>query len=217
MDQPTILQNTAAYVRQTLSGEGSGHDWWHIYRVWQTARHIGKQEGVDLLVVELAALLHDIADWKFHDGDETVGPRRAREWLAGQGMPEPIIAHVCEIIATLSFKGAHVPTPMRTREGQVVQDADRLDALGAVGIARVFAYGGHKSRAIYDPEAPPQLHASADAYKRNTGSSVNHFYEKLLLLQDRMNTPTARRLAAGRHQFMEAFLARFFAEWEGRE
>src|ERR1041384_6411716 len=127
MNQPTILQNTAAYVRQTLSGEGSGHDWWHIYRVWQTARHIGEQEGADLFVVQLAALLHDIADWKFHDGDETVGPRLAREWLAGQAVPESIIAHVCEIIATLSFKGAWVATPMRTREGMVVQDADRLD------------------------------------------------------------------------------------------
>src|SRR4051794_1240823 len=216
MSHVSILQNTAAYVRQTLSGEGSGHDWWHIDRVWRMARHIGEQEGVDLFVVELAALLHDIADWKFHDGDETVGPRRAREWLAGQGVPEPTIAHVCEIIATLSFKGAGVPTPMRTREGQVVQDADRLDALGAVGIARTFAYGGHAHRMIYDPDSPPEPHASAEAYKRSAGSTINHFYEKLLLLKDRMNTPTARRLADERHAFMEAFLARFFAEWEGQ-
>jgi uncharacterized protein len=215
VDQDAILQRTEEYVREALSGEGSGHDWWHVYRVRQNARHIGQQENVDLFVVQLAALLHDIADWKFHDGDETVGPRLAREWLTGQGVPEPIITHVCEIIATLSFKGAHVATPMRTREGMVVQDADRLDALGAVGIARVFAYGGHAHRAIYDPTAPPQAHQTAAQYKQNTGSSINHFYEKLLLLQDRMNTLTARQIAAERHQFMEQFLERFFQEWDG--
>ncbi len=215
LDQPTLIQQTAAYVREALSGDSAGHDWWHVYRVWQTARQIGQEEGADGVVVELAALLHDVADWKFAGGDETAGPRAARAWLEPLGVDAATVDHVCEIIATLSFKGAGVPTPMRTVEGAVVQDADRLDALGAVGIARAFAYGGHAGRALYDPTAPPQPHDSFAAYKAGTGSTINHFYEKLLLLQERMNTPTARRLAAARHAFMEQYLARFFQEWAG--
>ena len=209
----SILDRAAAYIQQTLAGDSSGHDWWHIWRVWQNARRIGVEERADLFVVELAALLHDIADWKFHDGDETAGPRASRAWLADQNVDAATIDHVCEIIATLSFKGAGVPTPMRTLEGKVVQDADRLDAIGAIGIARAFAYGGHKGRAIYDPDQPPQPHASFEAYKKNAGPTINHFYEKLLLLRDLMNTVAARRLAKERHEFMEQFLQQFYREW----
>lgn len=211
-----ILQQTTDHVCQLLSGEGSGHDWFHIERVCRTAVAIGREEGADLFVVELAALLHDVADWKFAGGDHEAGPRAARDWLVRLGSAPEVIEHVCEIIAGLSFKGAGVATPMRTTEGQVVQDADRLDALGAIGIARAFAYGGHKGRPLYDPASAPQPHASFDAYKKGTGPTINHFYEKLLLLKDRMNTATGRRLAAERHAFMEQYLRQFFSEWEGQ-
>ncbi len=173
------------------------------------------REGAELLVVELAALLHDIADWKFAGGDETAGPAAARAWLTGCAVAEPTIAHIEQIIADLSFKGAGVATSMHSIEGQVVQDADRLDAIGAVGIARAFAYGGHKGRALYEPAIAPERHDSFAAYKRNSGPTVNHFYEKLLLLADRMQTATARQMAAERHAFMQEFLARFYREWEG--
>lgn len=199
-----------------MAGDSSGHDWFHIERVRRTALAIGREEGANLTVVELVALLHDIADWKFAAGDHTAGPRAAREWLVSQKADAPLIDHVCQIIAGLSFKGAGVPTPMATLEGQVVQDADRLDALGAIGIARTFAYGGHKGQPMHDPEIAPQPHASFDAYKRGGGTSINHFYEKLLLLAERMNTATGRRLAAERQKYMERFLEQFLAEWEGR-
>ncbi|MCI0359694.1 MAG: HD domain-containing protein [Planctomycetaceae bacterium] len=210
-----IIQETAAHVRGLLSGDSSGHDWFHIERVRLTALTIGREEGADLAVVELAALLHDVADWKFAGGDHTAGPRAAREWLERQGADAALINHVCQIIAGLSFKGAGVPTPMATLEGQVVQDADRLDALGAIGIARTFAYGGHKGQPMHDPAIAPQPHASFDAYKRGGGTTINHFYEKLLLLAERMNTRTGKRLAAQRQQYMERFLEQFLAEWKG--
>jgi uncharacterized protein len=202
-------------LRERFAGEGSGHDWWHIYRVWQNARAIGQSEPVDMTVVELAALLHDIADWKFHAGDLEAGPRAAREWLQSLAAEPALIEHVCEIVGTVSFKGAAVPTPMRSREGQVVQDADRLDALGAIGIARAFAYGGSRGRALYDPEQSPEVHHSAEAYRQSQSSTINHFYEKLLLLKNLMYTETARRLASQRHAFMEQFLDRFEREWRG--
>ena len=211
-----LIQRTAAHVRRQLEGDSSGHDWWHVWRVWQLARRLALEEGADLEVVELAALLHDIADWKFSGGDETAGPAAARAWLAGAKVAETTIVHVERIIADLSFKGAGVPTPMCSLEGQVVQDADRLDAIGAVGIARAFAYGGHKGRVLYDPAIRPERHDSFAAYKRNSGPTINHFYEKLLLLSNRMNTRAAQRLAAERHAFMEDFLSRFYREWEGR-
>jgi uncharacterized protein len=210
------IARTAEHIRGLLADDSSGHDWWHIWRVWQTAIAIGRAEGADLLVVELAALVHDIADWKFHGGDETLGPRRAAQWLAGLGVEQPVIDHVSQIVAGVSFKGAGVPTPMPSLEGRVVQDADRLDAIGAIGIARAFAYGGHAGRALYDPEHPPESHASFEAYKRGAGPTINHFHEKLMLLKDRMQTATGRRLAAERHAFMEQFLARFDDEWHGR-
>lgn len=212
-----LIERTADYARQRLASEGSGHDWWHVYRVWKMARRIGEVEGVDLRVVELAALLHDIADWKSCGGDSSVGAKTAADWLASQGVEPAIAAHVRQIVADISFKGAAVVAPVLSREGQVVQDADRLDAIGAVGIARAFAYGGSKGRLIHDPEVPPEQHQTAEAYLKNSGSTVNHFYEKLLLLADRMNTATGKAIAEGRHRFMEEYLRRFYAEWEGKE
>ncbi len=210
-----VIRKTADYVRELLGRDASGHDWWHIHRVRRLALRIGQGEGADLFVVELAALLHDVADWKFHDGDETVGPRRARQWLSGLDIEQATIDHVCDIIAHVSFKGAGVPTPMSSAEGRVVQDADRLDALGAIGIARTFAYGAHAGHAMHDPDVPPEDHDSFAAYKRSTGTTVNHFHEKLLLLKERMNTRCGRALAEERHAFMEQFLDRFHAEWNG--
>ncbi|MCX2739226.1 HD domain-containing protein [Pontibacter anaerobius] len=206
----------AKYVQEMLSGEGSGHDWWHIQRVWTNARYIARQEQADLYVVELAALLHDIGDHKFHNGDETVGPRMAREWLEQHSVEEAVILHVCDIIKSLSFKGAGTSSAMPTLEGRIVQDADRLDAIGAIGIARTFAYGGHKNREMYNPSINPILHDSFEAYKSSTAPTINHFYEKLLLLKDRMHTDTAKSMAQQRHQYMEDFLEQFYAEWEGK-
>ena len=217
MNRQEIISKTEEYARQTLSGNGAGHDWWHVYRVWKNALQIARCEQVDLFVVELAALLHDIADHKFHGGDETIGPKTAHAWLEKQAVDEEVISHVVEIIASLSFKGAKVSTPMRTREGMVVQDADRLDAIGAIGIARAFAYGGYKERLMYDPAISPQLHGSFESYKTSSAPTINHFYEKLLLLKDLMNTKTGRQIAAARHVYMENFLSQFYAEWEGRD
>lgn len=216
MTNNEIIQKTIGYVKETLAGDSAGHDWYHIERVWKNALLIGRGEQADMFIVELAALLHDIADHKFHNGDTEIGPRTARAWLENLGLEETIIAHVEEIIRGLSFKGANVATPMRTIEGMIVQDADRLDAIGAIGIARAFAYGGFKGRLLYDPETPPEAHDSFDAYKSSNTATINHFYEKLLLLKERMNTPTAKTLAEGRHAHMEAFLEQFYAEWEGR-
>ncbi|MGD9722587.1 MAG: HD domain-containing protein [Pirellulales bacterium] len=216
LQQADVLRDTAEHIRQVLAGDSSGHDWWHIERVRQLALHIGRHEGADLFVVELGALLHDIADWKFHQGDSSVGPRRAAEWLVGLCVDAETVDHVREIVDRVSYKGSGVATPMHSLEGRVVQDADRLDAIGAIGIARTFAYGGHAGRAIYDPTRPPEQHDSFAAYQRSTGPTINHFYEKLLLLKDRMQTPTGRAMAAGRHAFMEQFLARFFSEWNAQ-
>ncbi len=216
MNERDIIQKTSDHVRGLLSGEGSGHDWFHIERVRNTALTIAHEEQADPFVVELAALLHDVADWKFAGGDHDAGPRAAREWLTSHKVAPAVIEHVCGIIAGLSFKGAGVETPMNTIEGQCVQDADRLDALGAIGIGRAFAYGGHKGRPLYDPAIPPEPHATFEAYKKNTGPTLNHFYEKLLLLKDRMITPAARRLAIHRHAFLELFLDQFLAEWSSQ-
>jgi uncharacterized protein len=214
--QQEIVAATTAYVKDLLTGEGSGHDWWHIYRVWKNALHIASKEpGADLFVVELAALLHDVGDHKFHNGDETVGPRMVREWLEKLEVNEQVIQHICSIVKELSFKGAGTSSAMPTLEGQIVQDADRLDAIGAIGIARAFAYGGHKGRELYNPSIPPVLHDSFEAYKSASAPTINHFYEKLLLLKDRLHTNTARALADSRHQYMEQFLGQFYSEWEG--
>ncbi|GAA4445135.1 HD domain-containing protein [Pontibacter saemangeumensis] len=215
MTEQETLAATAAYVQELLNGEGSGHDWWHIYRVWNNAKHIAAHENVDLYIVELAALLHDIGDHKFHNGDETVGPRMAREWLLTCEVNAETTDHICEIIKDLSYKGAGTSSEMKTLEGRVVQDADRLDAIGAIGIARTFAYGGYKSRELYNPHVKPELHDSFAQYKASTAPTINHFYEKLLLLKDRMHTDTALRLAEERHRYMEVFLEQFYAEWNG--
>lgn len=210
---PQIIALTAAHVRQKLAADSSGHDWWHIDRVVRNALQIARDEGADSQIVELAALLHDIADWKFHDGDETAGPQAAREWLSSHQVEPAVVDHVCDIITGVSFKGAAVQTSMPTLEGQCVQDADRLDAMGAIGIARAFAFGGHFGRLMYDPAVPPRQHNSFAEYKANAGPTINHFYEKLLLLKDRMQTNAGRRRAQERHQFMETFLKQFFTEW----
>lgn len=217
MTEAEILARTEAYVRGQMEGEGTGHDWWHVARVRRMALRLAGEEGADPFVTELAALLHDVADHKFHGGDHTAGPRAAREWLGGLEADAATVEHVAEIIAALSYKGAGVPTPMTTPEGRVVQDADRLDAIGAIGIARAFAYGGSRDRPLHEPDAAPELHASFEAYKAGTGATTAHFHEKLFLLRDRMNTASARRIAAERHLFMEEYMARFLSEWDGAD
>ncbi|MDQ3695340.1 MAG: HD domain-containing protein [Chloroflexota bacterium] len=215
MNRAMVLGETETHVRTLLAGDGTGHDWWHIERVRRLALRLAAAEGADPFVVELAALLHDVADWKFHAGDGEAGPRQTREWLAGLGVEPAVTDHVTEIVGGLSFKGARVPRPMRTIEGRVVQDADRLDAIGAIGVARAFAYGGWKGQLIFEPGLDPVLHDSAAAYWSGPTSTVTHFHEKLLLLKDLMNTDEARRLAGERHRFLETFLAQFHAEWDG--
>jgi uncharacterized protein len=208
------IAQTAVYAREALTGAEGGHDWHHTERVWRLARQIAETEPCDRFVVELAALLHDIADHKFHGGDETAGAKKASEFLLSIGLDEAEAAHVAAIVANVSFKGGHAAASFHTPELAVVQDADRLDAIGAIGIARTFNYGGHKGRALYDPAIPPGINLSPDEYKRSVSPTINHFYEKLLLLKERMNTATARQMAERRHRFMEEFLAEFFREWD---
>ena len=212
MDKKRIISQTITFVKQQLKGDATGHDWWHVHRVWHMALILAEQEGADLFVVQLAALLHDIADWKFHAGDDKKGGVIARQWLESLGLEEKVIGHVCQIVSDISFKGASVATHMKTIEGKVVQDADRLDAIGAIGIARAFAYGGYKKREMYNPEIEPLLHQSFEQYKNSEGTTVNHFHEKLLLLKNRMNTQSALQIAEERHQFMEVFLDEFLKE-----
>ncbi len=216
MTQNEIIEKTAEYVRQEFQNDSSGHDWWHIYRVWKNALNICEHEKADVFVVQLAALLHDLDDWKFNpDGDET--PIRAKAWLEQSGVDTEVSRHVCEIIMHLSFKGADVKNKINTIEGMIIQDADRLDAIGAVGVGRAFAYGGFKGRMMYDPDSPPQLHKSFEQYKNSHSATINHFHEKLLLLKDRMNTATAKRIAEKRHEFMLEFLDQFMREWDGKD
>lgn len=205
-----VIKLVADEVKDKFKNDGTGHDWWHIHRVWQMAKKICKDENADEYVVQLSALLHDIADWKYHDGDDTVGPKKAREIFEKYKVDEGVVNHVVEIIAGLSFKGAGVETKMKTIEGMIVQDADRLDAIGAIGIARTFAYGGHKNNLIYDPEIKPIIHNTKEEYFNSVGTTINHFYEKLLLLKDLMNTDTAKQIALKRHEFMEDFLKNFY-------
>ncbi len=217
MNKKEVVSKTKDFAKNKLYGEGTGHDWWHVLRVWQLAERIGKEEGADLFIVEVSSLLHDIADWKFQKGaDDSIGAMVAKEWLESLGVNNEEISQVCEIIKNVSYKGAGVEDKLRTIEGKVVQDADRLDAIGAVGIARCFAYGGSKGRAIYDPSVNPTEHDSFEEYKNNNSPSINHFYEKLLQLKERMNTATGRKMAEERHKFMELYLERFYGEWEGK-
>ena len=211
----TLITNTITFVKQELANAEGGHDWFHIERVYNNALLISKTETVDLLVVQLAALLHDIADSKFHHGDETIGPHKAKLFLKSQDIEIATINHVVAIIKHVSFKGGNFKRKFTSNELDVVQDADRLDAIGAVGIARTFNYGGYKNRAIYDPSIPPKLNMTKEEYKSSTAPTINHFYEKLLLLSDKMNTITAKEIAKKRHDFMELFLKQFYAEWNG--
>ena len=215
MQKEEIIAATVTFTKETLENAEGGHDWWHVYRVWQVAKSIAKQEEVDGLVVELGALLHDIADSKFYQGDESIGPEKARRFLMELGIEESIIIQVENIIKHISFKGGNEKQLFHSKELDVVQDADRLDAMGAIGIARAFSYGGFKNRKIYDPAIPPDLHRTKESYKNNTDPTINHFYEKLFLLKDRMNTKTGRLLAEERHQFMVLYIQQFYAEWEG--
>ncbi len=210
-----LVDNTIAFVKKTLRNAEGGHDWFHIERVYKNALLIARGENVDLLVVALGALLHDIADSKFCDGDETIAPKMATEFLVSQNCDSAVIEHVVQIIKNISFKGGHKTQEFTSLELDVVQDADRLDALGAIGIARTFNYGGFKNRKLYDPAIKPNLNMTVEEYKASTAPTINHFYEKLLLLKNRMNTETGKRLAAHRHDYMQSFLDQFYAEWEG--
>lgn len=210
-----LIEKTIVFVKETLQNAEGGHDWWHIYRVWTNAKKIASSENVDMLVVELGALLHDIADSKFHDGDESIGPKVARAFLEKEDVEQDIIQHVIAIIQNISFKGGTTERAFNSLELDIVQDADRLDAIGAIGIARAFNYGGFKNRKIYDPNIQPQLNQSREAYKKNTAPTINHFYEKLFLLKDKMNTETGKKMAEERHRFMELYIDTFYEEWNG--
>ena len=210
-----IIQATIAFVQKALATAEGGHDWFHIERVYKTALKIASQEQVDQQIVALAALLHDIADPKFNDGDETIGPKITREFLTAQHVDSKTIDHVEKIVQHMSFKNSLEPQSFNSLEMQVVQDADRLDAIGAIGIARCFNYGGYKNRPLYDPDIAPVTHLSKEAYKNSKGPTINHFYEKLLKLKEGMHTKTCRQMAAGRHEFMVNFLSQFYREWEG--
>jgi uncharacterized protein len=212
MNRKELIQAIEQQIRQQFEGESTGHDWHHINRVRTIALNIQETEGGDPTVVEVASLLHDIDDHKFNGGDWDAGATKARIILENLALEPSLIDHVCDIISNVSYKGAGVETPMHSIEGKIVQDADRIDALGAIGIARTFAYGGHKGHPIYDPKQPPTLHQTKEAYTK-TSHTINHFYEKLLLLKDRMNTKTGRKIAEERHQFMENFLKQFYEEW----
>lgn len=217
MNRQKQITKTIAFVKVQLANAEGGHDWFHIERVYKNAILIAKDEDVDLFVVQLGALLHDIADSKFHNGDETIGPKVAGEFLESIQVEDDIIKHVINIIKHISFAGGNQVETFTSPELAIVQDADRLDAIGAIGIARAFNYGGYKNRALYDPDIKPRLDMTKTEYKVSTAPTINHFYEKLLLLKNTMNTTTGKRLAVERHQFMEHFLAQFYAEWEGEK
>ncbi len=214
-EQQKLIDACVLFVKNELQDGEKGHDWWHVERVWRTSRLIAETEPVDGFVVELAALLHDIADSKFHAGDEEIGPQKAKTFLQSQGVPSSVVGHVVDIIRHISFKGGNNLPGFTSPELQVVQDADRLDALGAIGIARAFHYGGFKNRLLYHPDIRPNLTMTKEEYKKSDAPTINHFYEKLLLLKDRMNTPTGKALAIKRHEFMEKFLEEFLEEWGG--
>lgn len=213
----SILDKTILFVKEKLQNAEGGHDWFHIERVYKNAVLIAQGEDCDLTIVKLGALLHDIADSKFHNGDETVGPRTARTFLEAEKVDEVTIVHVINIIENISFKGGNFEKKFHSKELEIVQDADRLDAIGAIGIARCFNYGGFKNRTLYNPAIAPKLNMSKEEYKNSDSPTLNHFYEKLLLLKDKMNTETGKKIALERHKYMENFLSQFYAEWEGEK
>ena len=215
MDIDSILEKTTGFVKETLNGAEAGHDWFHIERVYKTALNINAKENGDLLVVTLAALLHDIADSKFNGGDEEAGPLLAGKFMLGIGIPAEISTHVQLIIKNMSYKASLGTVDFASKELDIVQDADRLDAIGAIGIARAFTYGGYKNRVMYDPAILPAPDQGKEAYKNSTAPTINHFYEKLLLLKDLMKTSAGQELASKRHQFMLLYLSQFYEEWEG--
>jgi len=217
MNKIKIIQEVAKLVEKKFKHEGTGHDWYHIERVWKMAKHIARQEkGVDVFIVELGALLHDIADWKFHNGDLDAGPREAARLLKLLKADQSTIERVCHIVKNVSFKGSHVAETMKTKEGKIVQDADRLDAMGAVGIMRNFVYAGAHAIPAHIPGLKPRIHKTFDEYKTHEAAAIHHFYEKLLLLKGRMNTKTGKKIATNRHKIMEKYLKEFYAEWKGK-
>ena len=213
----SVIDNTILFVKNKLQNAEAGHDWFHIERVYRNSLLIANEEECDLEVVKLAALLHDIADSKFNDGDESIGPKTARTFLEKENIPQETLNHVVAIIENISFKGGNFEKKFTSKELEIVQDADRLDAIGAIGIARTFNYGGFKNRQLYNPEIAPQLKMTKEEYKNSEAPTINHFYEKLLLLKDKMNTETGKKIAQERHRFMELFLSQFYAEWDGEK
>lgn len=211
MNKDEITNKTADFVKEIMSEESSGHDWWHIYRVWNLARKIAEKENANIFIVEMAALLHDVEDWKLKESLQTDG--KVKEWFVKVNISEKEINEILHIIENISYKGANVAENPLTIEGKIVQDADRIDAIGAIGVARAFAYGGSKGRELYNPEIEPEMHNDFAAYKSSKGHTINHFYEKLLLLKDRMNTETAKQIAIKRHEFLITFLENFNKEW----
>ncbi len=218
MSTNKIIEHTKTFVKQELKDAEGGHDWFHITRVYQNALLIAKTENVNTLVVSLAALLHDIADSKFHNGNENIGPDKAALFLDQQNISTEYKTHIIKIIKNMSFKNSLETNKKQfnSKELEVVQDADRLDAIGAIGIARCFNYGGYKNRVLFDPDIPPNLNMSKEEYKKSTAPTINHFYEKLLLLKDKMNTETGKKIAEKRNQYMEGFLTQFYNEWNGK-
>ncbi|MBP9848011.1 MAG: HD domain-containing protein [Flavobacterium sp.] len=210
-----LINNTILFVKNQLTNAEGGHDWFHIERVYKNALLIAEEEDCDITIVKLGALLHDIADSKFHDGDEKIGPKTAKIFLESQNVSEDIISHVIAIIENISFKGGNFEKKFNSKELEIVQDADRLDAIGAIGIARTFNYGGFKNRPLYNPNIQPNLNMSKEEYKNSESPTLNHFYEKLLLLKDKMNTETGKKIAQKRHDFMITYLSQFYAEWDG--
>lgn len=217
MIKTDLISKTIHFVKQQLANAEGGHDWFHIERVYRNSLLIAQTEVCDEEVVKLGALLHDIADSKFHNGDESVGPKTARAFLEKEKVAEETILHVLNIIENISFKGGNFEKKFNSKELEIVQDADRLDAIGAIGIARTFNYGGFKNRPLYNPEIAPNLHMTKEEYKSSEAPTLNHFYEKLLLLKDKMNTETGKQIAQERHRFMELFLSQFYAEWDGEK
>jgi len=213
----SIISNTISFVKKTLENVESGHDFYHIERVYKNAQLIAQTEKCDMLVIQLAALLHDIADSKFHNGDETIGPKMAQAFLETQNVVKQTIDHVIKIIENISFKGGNFQRDFNSLELQIVQDADRLDAIGAIGIARTFNYGGYKNNPMHVPGLDPKLNMTKEEYKKHQGSTINHFYEKLLLLKNLMNTESGKKIAEQRHEFMLTFLEQFYAEWDGEK
>jgi uncharacterized protein len=216
MNKIQILKSTEVFVKESLKNAEGGHDWFHIKRVYKNAKLISQHEKADNFIVEIGALLHDIADSKFHNGNETLGPKVASNFLRKLKVSPEVINQVVKIIENVSFKGGNITQKFNSIELQIIQDADRLDAMGAIGIARTFNYGGYKGRSLYNPDIAPNLNMSKEQYKTSDSPTINHFYEKLLLLKNQMNTKTGHEIAKKRHEFMLLYLEQFYAEWNGR-